>query len=290
MQQYLQLKAKDVSNKAIKLEPDKTLYDARNAMLRYNISRVVIAKDSKPVGIITEKDIARFLYRHVARRRLNEIRLDEVMSTNLITVDEQSDLNICAKLMIDKEISSLIVVDSKGDLKGIFTKSDLMSVYAINYAGRNLVEDYMTKPVFTVEPDETTHMVLLIMVNNKVSRVVVVRNQKPVGIITGRDLLPMSALFGPDTYEIMREVFVRHREEQIMVPSGISALFLARDVMRHDPITITNDSDLAEAAQIMARNRISGLPVVDSNSNLVGIVTKTDVVRALAVMVKVIEP
>ncbi|MFQ5970144.1 MAG: CBS domain-containing protein, partial [Nitrososphaerales archaeon] len=157
MQQYLQLKAKDVSNKAVKLEPDKTLYDVRNAMLRYNISRIVIAKDNKPVGIITEKDIVRFLHRDAAIRRLSEVRLEQVMCTNLVTVDEESDLNACAKLMLDKEISSLIVVDSKGNLKGIFTKSDLASVYAINYTGKTLVEDYMTTPVLTVTPEETGH-------------------------------------------------------------------------------------------------------------------------------------
>lgn len=281
MQQYLQLKAKDVRRKAITLEPTKTLYDVRNAILRYNVSRIVIAKDNKPLGIITEKDIARFLYRSVASRRLDEIRADEVMSTNLITVDEQGGLNACTKLMLDKEISSLIVVDAKGNLKGIFTKSDLVGTYAQYYAEKNLVEGYMTKRVFTVAPDETTHMVLSIMVNNKVSRVVVVRGQKPVGIITGRDLLPMSALFGQDTYETIEEVFTSHEQAQVIVPSGISAIFLARDVMKYDPITITESSDLAEAAQIMVRNRISGLPVVDTNNDLVGIVTKTDIVRAL---------
>lgn len=281
MQQYVQLKAKDVSRKAIKLDPNKTLYDARNTMLRYNISRIVIAKDNKPVGIITEKDIARFLYRKEPIRALNEIRLDEAMSANLITVDEQSDLNFCAKSMLDKEISSLIVTDTKGILKGIFTKMDLVGAYARYYAGKNKVEDYMTKHVHTVAPDETTHMVLSIMNNNNVSRVVVVRNKKLVGIITGRDLLPMSALFGPDTHETIRKAVMSLRQAKILVPSGISAVFLAKDVMKHDPITVTKDSDLADAAQIMTRNRISGLPVVDSNDNLVGIITKTDVIKAL---------
>ncbi len=57
----MQLKAKDIAREPIKLEPDKTLYDVRNVMIKYNISRVVIAdKSNKAVGIITEKDIARF--------------------------------------------------------------------------------------------------------------------------------------------------------------------------------------------------------------------------------------
>jgi len=284
MEQYLQIKVKDARKKAIALEPDKTLYDARNSILRYNISRIIIAKDKKALGIITEKDITRFLYRAMANRRIDEIRAEEVMTTNLITVDEESDLITCGNLMLDKEISSLIVIEGKSNLKGIITKSDLVRDYSKYHVGKNMVEDYMTKPVLTVAPDETTHMVLSIMANNKVSRVVVERGKKPVGIITGRDLLPMSALFGTDTQEIIREAFSSDKEAQVVVPSGVSAIFLARDVMKYDPITIGKDSDLADVARIMTRNRISGLPVVDSNNELAGVVTKTDVVRALTVM------
>ncbi len=68
MLKYEELKAKDLAREAIALEPSKTLYDTRNILLRYNISRVVIAKDNKPLGIITEKDIARFLYKEVPNR------------------------------------------------------------------------------------------------------------------------------------------------------------------------------------------------------------------------------
>jgi len=55
MLKYEELKAKDVIRQAIIMEPSKTLYDIRSTMIRYNISRVVIAKDNKPLGIITEK-------------------------------------------------------------------------------------------------------------------------------------------------------------------------------------------------------------------------------------------
>jgi signal-transduction protein with cAMP-binding, CBS, and nucleotidyltransferase domain len=51
----MQLKAKDVVRQAITLEPNNTVYDARNVLLRYNISRVVIAKDNKPLGIVQRK-------------------------------------------------------------------------------------------------------------------------------------------------------------------------------------------------------------------------------------------
>ena len=61
------LKAKDLVREAIALEPSKTLYVTRNILLRYNISRVVIAKENMPLGILTEKDIARFFVQRGAK-------------------------------------------------------------------------------------------------------------------------------------------------------------------------------------------------------------------------------
>lgn len=261
-------------------------------MVKYNISRVVIAdKHNKAVGIITEKDISRFLYQEVPNRHLNEFRLDEVMSKNLITVTEDQDVSSCAKLMLQNDISSIIVVNNeKNDnysyLTGIFTKSDLVEVYARQYIGKNSVAQYMAKRVFTVAPDETIHMALMLMITNKVSRVVVVtRNNKAVRIISGHDLLPVSSLFGTGingSYWTTQEKSIAKRKEQMFIPSGIKEMFLARDVMTYDPIVITKDSDLAEAPHIMMRHSISGIPVIDSWTDLAGIITKTDIIRALA--------
>ena len=108
-------------------------------MVKYNISRVVIAdKHNKAVGIITEKDISRFLYQEVPNRHLNEFRLDEVMSKNLITVTEDQDVSSCAKLMLQNDISSIIVVnieknDNYSYLTGIFTKSDLEPMRKVHF-------------------------------------------------------------------------------------------------------------------------------------------------------------
>ena len=52
--------------------------------------------------------------------------------------------------------------------------------------------------------------------------------------------------------------------------------------MKSNPIMVTDYSNLVDAALIMRGNRISGLPVVDSNDKLVGIITKTDIIRAIA--------
>jgi CBS domain-containing protein len=267
--------AKTTMWKPIRLRSEQTLVDARNTMIKYNISRVVIAKNHKPLGVVTEKDIARFLYEQVPTRQLDEIRLDEVMSRDLVTVNPEQDLRHCAKLMLKKQISSLLVVDDKNNLKGIFTKTDLTTAYIEHFALVHKVQEFMTKKVITVAPDESVHSTMLLMSGNQISRVVVSEKGRPVGIITGRDLLALGAFFSrPDRLRI--------KKEYAFIPSGLKGFMLASDVMTAKPISTTPDSDLADAAYIMLRNRISGLPVVDAKSNLTGIVTKTDVVKALA--------
>lgn len=277
--------SKSITQKAITLEPHMTLLDARNSMLRNNISRIVVAEDREPVGILTEKDVAKFLYSEVPSRRLDEISVAEIMSKNLVKVEEGSDLRKCAKLMLEKGISSLIVVDGRKNLKGIFTISDLVYAYVENFAGEHLVGEFMTKRVLTVAPDEVIHMAILLMNSHKVSRIIVAKDSHPVGIITGRDLLPVSAVFGTGTfgsYWTLSEDLVQQRKKQAYIPSGIKAIFISSDVMTPNPITIREDEDLAHAGYIMLRNRISGLPVLDSNKMLKGIVTKTDIIKALA--------
>lgn len=292
MQKNGQPKAIDISNDAITLEPKKSLHDARKSLVTYNISRIIVARENKPLGMVTEKDIARYLYTQVPERRLKEVALEEVMSKNPVTVNEKAGLNLCAKLMIENKISSLVVTDDKGVLRGIITKSDLVEGYGKYYTQRETVKEYMNKKVLTVRPDEPLHMVLLLMTRGNVSRIVVTRDKKPIGMVTGRDLLPVSTLFGPPSFgdethdgdraAIEMAATSPQRKEQMFIPSGIRTYFLARDVMKFDPITISQDCDLADAAQIMAMNRISGLPVVDSDGNLVGIITKTDIVKAIA--------
>jgi CBS domain-containing protein len=296
----MELKARDIviQQQPITLDPKATLQDARNMMVRYNISRIVIVANEEsndrkiPIGIITEKDIARFLYEEAPNRRLNEIRLDEVMSTNLITAKDDESIAYCAKLMLDNGISSVVIVTkmrqqntTASDFMGIITKSDLVAASSRTRPKKGKrVSEYMTKDVFTVDREESLLIVLMLMTDNKISRVVVTKNNRPVGIVTTHDLLPVSSLFGTGAYGrfwTTQKKEISKRREQRFIPSGIKNAFLVSDVMTEDPICIQIDSELTEAAQVMTRNRISGLPVIESNEDLVGILTKTDIVRSI---------
>ncbi len=54
--------------------------------------------------------------------------------------------------------------------------------------------------------------------------------------------------------------------------------------MTADPLVIDEEANLFEAAKIMIENRISGIPVVNNSQEIVGIITKTDIIKAIADM------
>jgi predicted transcriptional regulator len=132
------------------------------------------------------------------------------------------------------------------------------------------------------------------MVDSNISRVIVVQGDgKPIGIISNHDVLPASTLLlanktTPYTQYWIKRKDIENNNKGIIsrskgnLPYGMKRILLAEDIMKFDPIIITDYADLIDAALIMRGNRISGLPVVDSNDRLVGIITKTDITRAMA--------
>jgi CBS domain-containing protein len=157
------LKPMDIAREIIMLDSGKTLLDARNSMLRYNISRIVVSLNGEAIGIISEKDIAKFLYNTPPTRRLNEITLKELIHKKLITVNENSTIDYCSKLILKNNISSLIVIDNEGKDKGIITKTDIVELYAYHQSAHLTVREYMSKKVQSVAPDETIHMIAMLM-------------------------------------------------------------------------------------------------------------------------------
>ena len=134
----------------------------------------------------------------------------------------------------------------------------------------HLVKDFMTKNVITISPSHSLRWALILMIKYKISRLVVIQEKDIVGIITFRDLMPITNFVEANT-----------AATEPLDLSSIGYIILARDVMK--PIMLNVNDDLADAAQVMHSKRISGIPAHDLNSHLSGIITKTDFVRALMV-------
>lgn len=273
-----------VIKKTVVVNPRTSLLDARALLLKHRISRLIVLEKEKPIGILTEKDLVKAIYR-IDAKPIEATRVSEVMSKDLIIIPEKSTLYDCAKLMLDNKISSIIVRKKDGTLAGIITKTDLSSVFLTQAAEPVKISQIMTKNVITVKPADSLLYVESVLVNNKISRVVVERNRKPVGIITHRDFIPAKIPLWLKQYADPTEVeeYRISAQPNEYHSNQLSYLitFIAADIMTPNPVTVDVGDDVSTAALLMVRHGISGLPVV-RNSLLVGIVTKTDIVRAIA--------
>jgi CBS domain-containing protein len=191
--------------------------------------------------------------------------------------------------MKDNGISSVIVLQDNGSLEGIVTKTDLVFNFLIQETEPLVVSKIMTDKVITVAPADFLYLVESILLNNKISRVPVIKNQKLVGIITYRDFIPAKIPNRLGVYtdpNELRDVWYSPHPNQYNVNKLSYALtFRAEDIMTKNPVTMGPTDDVSLAALLMYRYDISGIPIV-RNSKLAGIITKSDIVFELAKEVK----
>ncbi len=274
-----------ILKKAITVTPKTEVIAARDLLLRYKIKRLVVVKNiNKPVGIITEKDLARATSTF-SGRDIGDMTVGDFMSENPITVKKNNSIYDCAKLMKKNNISSVIVLNEDGSLTGIITKTDLVGAFLINGATGKEVSKYMRRKVITVDPKESLFVVQSVLVNNKISRVVVEKNKMPVGIITYRDFLPAKTSNWIQEYteiDNLDELKNYPRPNEFNANSLDHAItFRAEDIMTPNPVMINKNEYIFKAALLMIRHQISGLPVIH-NKLLVGIITKSDIVNAIS--------
>ena len=275
---------KSIVKTPITIPPNTSILDARDILLRHQIGRLVIEFDKKPVGIITEKDIAKSVS-IFSRKPIGKILVMDIMSKNLVTVPIDASIQDCAKQMKNHGISSVVVINERGKLIGIVTKTDLVSTFLVQSTVSLPITKIMTKKVITVSPDESIFEVESVLFNNEIRRVIVTKDKSPVGIITYRDFIPAK------TFDVYKEFTDPAERAEIAQSSQINEFkvnrlsylltFSARDIMTKNPFIAYSDDVVYTAAILMIRHGISGIPVI-KNKKLVGIVTKTDIVNVLA--------
>lgn len=244
-------------------------------MQKNDIKRIVIVRRNIPIGIITERDIGKFLDRDKTMRTLDQISVGEIMSRNpvtlTVTISQSDHLNQCAIRMETFQISSVIVINDEGKLIGITTKSDLVKNFAVLYAGSYRVNNYMTRKIVTCRKSDSLLYVLNMLIKNKIARVVVTDNiGKPIGIVTYDTFLRNSEYFKTS----------KHPTRNYLLPKSTANNLEISDLMGNDLLTIEAEEDLAKAAQLMNRYKVSGIPVVDKDGNLEGIISSSDITRA----------
>ncbi len=273
-----------MSSPVITAKKNDNLAHIRNLMIRHKIGKVVITEEDGETiyGIISKSDFVRILYnRKKYIKPLEMLFAYEIATTPVLAVSDNRTIKAVAQIMVKRNIGSLLVLDKDQKLIGIVTKADLVRAYAEKYHGVYKVEDFMNRNPPTVSLSHSVFYVIDLMSTSGVGKVVVVEKGKPVGVITKSDImfLNIEGLLSVSRVKFVKKRGISGRGFESVV--RVYSLPIASDVMTPDPITVKPSEDLAVAADVMTKNRIGTLPVVDDEGNLVGLLSKQDILNAL---------
>ncbi len=136
------LKAREaMSTPVLTISINSTLGKALETMSTYGFRRLPVTSGNTVVGILTAMDIVKYFGSHRVYgdtstgdiREVHSKKIEDLMTSSLVTVKPDDDLAVAIQEMVDKGVSSALVVDDEGVLQGIITERDVL--YALTITG-----------------------------------------------------------------------------------------------------------------------------------------------------------
>ncbi|MER2014349.1 MAG: CBS domain-containing protein [Methanobrevibacter sp.] len=255
-----------MSENIITVDKDQNLTDALKLLRKHNVSRLPVTNNKELVGIISERDIANKLgsskYENMPASRLH---VSSVMIKDVITVPQSMQLGEVAKIMLEKGIGSVPVMEDD-EMVGIVSKADFVTL-AVGIAFDKIsVKEIMCKNLISVSPSERIVHARRQMIESHIGRLPVVDDETLVGMVTSKDL--MRAFI-----EFRKSVPEKYQKSQIKD-------LLVEDIMSSNPVFVSKDMSITEISNIIMETGFNGLPVVE-NDKVIGIITQTDILRLI---------
>jgi len=214
----------------------------------------ILSKDKKVVGIITTMDIlAAFL-----RKQNFSEPISTIMNREVIFCDVNETLgNVLIKFKFSRRGGFPITKDGK--LVGMISERDIIRrLTSVNFG--ITVEEVMTKKPFFINPNVSVLDAIKSMVNTHYRRLPLVKDKKLVGIFTSADALS----------------YLKEND------FNFSTLFVSiSPIFTKEVYYIEKNKDLSEAIKEMVIRDVGGLPVVDEDKTLEGIITERDILEEI---------
>jgi CBS domain-containing protein len=278
------MKVKEImTENPIVAELPGTRTEVLKKLVKNNITGLPVVKseDGTLAGFVTRQDIF---------SKPEEEQLALVIRRDMPTIGPNASVKDAARLMVEKNLSHLPVVE-KGRLVGILTPTDMLIVVEKDNPQVS-VEEIVRSPCVPIYRGAPLSVALATFRAAKVFALPVLdEDAKLVGIITDRDIfnqtivdrtVVMSDLGISDdednwTWEGLRNVMkLWYEVSRVDLPK-----LAVKDIMIKNPMTVFRKTLVADAARIMRKNDFGQLPVRDSRDNLVAMVYDIDVVSTL---------
>ncbi|NHJ39357.1 MAG: CBS domain-containing protein [Asgard group archaeon] len=248
------------------IDKDQMLSSALHLMKKKDQTRLIVMQNDKVIGLLSFRDVAdRLGSPKTEGKSSKSLHISSAMTFPVFSIDPNEDVKTAAQTMLDKRISSLLVMENEV-VKGLLRKYDLLKVYS---KCKNLkVRDLMTESPIQITGSERVISARNTMMEKKFSLLPVVDEGELVGIVDDETLAEALAMFRD-------QVHVKHQKSRIQE-------FYVGQIMKKNPPTIKEKEPLCNAVEILLETRLKGILVIDDSEKLIGIITLTDITRSIA--------
>jgi len=130
------MKIKDwITREVVTVAPEASVKEAFGLMKSMGIRHLPVVKEGFLKGIVTDRDLRRpkisdvFKSWHELYRIGDDIQVEDIMTTSVMTIGEDALIQEAAQVMVEKRVGALPVVDSKGKMIGIIAESDILRAF-----------------------------------------------------------------------------------------------------------------------------------------------------------------
>ena len=133
-----------------------------------------------------------------------------------------------------------------------------------------LVMNWMSQPAIKIDADDSLEDAVCLIKKHEIHMLPVMQNGHLVGMVTDRDIKEAS----------FSDVLSENRKQDGNPLSGIKV----KKIMTHDPVTVPFDYTLEETVEKFLVNNVSGLPVVNEQRKVIGVITKSDLFQLILIL------
>ena len=260
-----------------------TVKSALDLLAKHNVSGMpILKKDTKKVvGVLTRTDIF---------KNADEEQLALIMSKEVHSVTNDQDIKDAAKLLFEKRIHGLPVVNKKKNLVGIISPKDVLKV--LSDKNEREAENYFTNIVAPTYQDTPINIAMEIINITSENALPVLNDElKLSGIVTDGDLFKLSHIresvsqtnmgMGGDedqwTWEGIRDtVRLHYSTSEVTLPQ-----IPVKEIMITDVVKGFKNTTVSEIANSMLKHDISHIPIVDANDRLIGMISDIDLMACM---------
>ncbi len=240
--------------RVVSVEKHHKVLEAVSVMGSKNIGSIAVLDDkSKLCGIITERDVLRAFSKG---KDLGSLSVSDIMTSKVVTASPDTTILQGAKTMVKNQFRRLPVVDGE-NMVGIVTSTDLIVEMDSPHIN-GMVSDYMSKKTLGVESTATVSEAVGKMVENKIGGLIVFQGGKSTGIITERDIIRGILSLGAK-----------------LGRTPVS------EIMSRDLISVEKEMQVNHICHLMHYYGVRRFPVIDSNEDIIGMVTEKDLLKAM---------